>query len=151
MKIEKKSSQSLRENSISISHSVAIQVKVYYKSNTTEEGNQTSASSTQGKHHWTFRWCILLCKKLPFSNNRYILFNGECNIIIKVVTPAGSTQRYYISGNTGKHGKVEVKRKLWVLAQPPYFQQEKREQSPRVEQKGDRPPDVEENPGSQYH
>ena len=56
-------------------------------------------------------------------------------------------------GKIGKHGKVIVKRKRRVLAQPPYFLQESGRQSPRVEpfSRGvDRPPDVEENPGSWY-
>ena len=51
---------------------------------------------------------------------------------------------------TGKHRKLRVKRKWWVLAQPPYYPQESRRQSPRVElwNQDDRPPDVEENPGA---
>ena len=53
----------------------------------------------------------------------------------------------------GNHGKVGVERKWWVLAQPPYPQQENGGQSRRVEpfNQGDRPLDAEENPGSQYH
>ena len=50
-------------------------------------------------------------------------------IIIKVVTPAGSAQRYYIGRGLGegKHGKVGVKRKWWILAQPPLFPARKQE------------------------
>ena len=56
-------------------------------------------------------------------------------------------------GKTGNHRKVRVKRKWWVLAQPPYSLQGNRRQSPRVEpsKQGVTPPDVEENPGSWYH
>ena len=67
------------------------------------------------------------------------------------VTPAGGTQRYYITGGLGeKTRKVGVKRKWRVLAQPPYFSRGNESQSPRVEplNQGDRAPDVEENPGS---
>ena len=51
---------------------------------------------------------------------------------------------------TGNHGKVGVKRKGWVLSQPPYSSEGNRRQSPRVEQfnQGDRAPDAEENAGS---
>ena len=53
-------------------------------------------------------------------------------------------------GRTGKHGKVGVKKKWWVLARPPYSLQGYRRQSTRVEpfNHGDRPPEAEENPGS---
>ena len=50
-------------------------------------------------------------------------------------------------GKTGKHKQVGVKRKWWVLGQPPYSQKGNGRQLPRVEP-GDRPSDVEENPGS---
>ena len=54
----------------------------------------------------------------------------------------GGSQRYYIAGGvrrrrkTGKHGKVEVKRKRWVLAQPSYYLQVNGRQSPWVEPGG---------------
>ena len=54
------------------------------------------------------------------------------------LTPAGNTQRYYIAGEvrrrgkTGNHEKVGVKRKWWVLSQPPYSYQGNGRQSPRV-------------------
>ena len=49
-------------------------------------------------------------------------------MIIKGVTPAGSTQRYYIAGGSREEGrqentKVVVKRKWWALAQPSYSPQ----------------------------
>ena len=55
-------------------------------------------------------------------------------------------------GNIGKHRKVGVQRKWRVLAQPPYSMQGNGRQSPRAEpfKMGDRPPDAEENQGSQY-
>ena len=54
-------------------------------------------------------------------------------------------------GTTGKYGKIGVKRKWWVLAGSPYSLQGNGRKSPRVEScnQEDRPPDVEENPGSQ--
>ena len=53
-------------------------------------------------------------------------------------------------GKTRKHEKVEVKRKWWVLMQPPYSLQGNGRQLPRVEpfNQRNRPPDVEENLGS---
>ena len=52
-------------------------------------------------------------------------------------------------GKTGKNGKIGVKRKWWVIAQPPYSSQGNGRQSPGWNQ-GDRTPDTEENPGSHY-
>ena len=53
---------------------------------------------------------------------------------------------------TGKHGKLRVKRKWWVLAQPPYSPQENGRQLPWVEpcNQGDKLPDAEENARSRH-
>ena len=53
-------------------------------------------------------------------------------------------------GKTGKYGKVEVKRKRWVLTQLSYSPQG----NGRVTQggnHGDRPPNMEDNSWSRYH
>ena len=39
-------------------------------------------------------------------------------------------------GKTGKHRKVEMKRKWWILVEPPYYLQGNGRQSPRVEPGG---------------
>ena len=52
-------------------------------------------------------------------------------------------------GKIGKHGKVEVKKKWWAPAQPPYSSQG----NGGSHQSGnhrDRPADAENNPGSRY-
>ena len=51
-------------------------------------------------------------------------------------------------GNKEKHGKIEVKKKLWISAQPPYSSQGNGRQSPGWKPTGDKPPDAEDNPGS---
>ena len=81
-------------------------------------------------------YILLLIRSNPSSNQRYYMAGG------------GGFRR----GKTGKYGEVGVKRNWWVLVQPPYFLQGNGKQSPRVElwNKGDRPPDIEENPGSHY-
>ena len=55
-------------------------------------------------------------------------------------------------GKTGKHGKVGVKRKCRVLAQPPFSPQGNKRKSPKVElwNLGDIIPDEEENQGGRY-
>ena len=59
-------------------------------------------------------------------------------IINEQLQQAALTQRYYIAGGLGEeergnHGKVGVKRKCWVLAQPPYSLQGNGKHSPRLE------------------
>ena len=81
---------------------------------------------------------------------------GDIYILLLLLRSNLSRQhsRFYIAGvvrrrgNTGKYGKVGVKRKWWVLAQPPYSPQGNGRQLIRVElfKQGDRPPDAEENP-----
>ena len=69
-------------------------------------------------------------------------------------TPAGSTQRHYITGGYQKKKdrntrKSTSKEKLEVLAQPPYVPQGNGSQSPRLETR-DRSTVAEVNPGSRY-
>ena len=77
-----------------------------------------------------------------------LLRSNPCRQHSKVLCRWGVSRR----GKTGKHRKRRVKRKWGVLAQPPYSPQGNGRQVPRVEpfKQGHRPPDVEENPGSQY-
>ena len=60
-----------------------------------------------------------------------------------IITQGGGVRR---RGKTGRYGKVGVKRKRWILAIP---SKETRGSHPGWNH-GNRPPEVEENPGSMY-
>ena len=77
-----------------------------------------------------------MCKYVLEALSVYIII---IIIIIKIgVTAAGSTQKYYIAGGQEKRKdrktwKSRVKRRAWVLAQPPDFPQGNGRQLSRLE------------------
>ena len=62
----------------------------------------------------------------------YIINNNSSTQHSKALHCWGVRRR----GEIGKHGKIEVKRKWWGLAQPPYSAQGNGRQLPRVETTG---------------
>ena len=95
---------------------------------------------------WSLRCFLLLALIAWLHWNTYIY---------SYILLRSNSSRHYIAGGvrrrgkTGKRVEVGVKRRWWVLANPPYSPQENGRQSPWVEL-GGRPPDLDENPGSQY-
>ena len=94
--------------------------------------------------YWVYCICIYHIFIIIYKNIRILGISKykKLNNIIKAALVALSVRR------RGKYRRVKVKRKWWVSAQPPYSLEGNGRQSPEWNLMGDRPSNVEDNPGN---